>query len=102
MRNIINSVIGSNDIVGGFVRAIVVVAKRNVEMSLDTLRHLHLAMRRGPSAMAGSWLFSQPTLQPAYAKARSTASAASMPATAAACRREARYYTASRPSIRIG
>lgn len=101
MRNIINSVIGSNDIVGGLVRAIVVVAKRNVEMSLDTLRHLHLTMRRGPSAMAGSWLFSQPTLQPAYAKARSTSFETS-PATAAACRREARYYTASRHSIRIG
>ena len=101
MRNIINSVIGSNGIVGGIVRAMVVVAKRNVEMSLDTLRHLHLTMRRGPSAMAGSWLFSQPTLQPAYAKARST-SLATSPATAAACRREARYYTASRPSIRIG
>lgn len=101
MRNIVNNVIGSNDIVGGFVRAIVVVAKRNVEMSLDTLRHLLLTMRRGPSAMAGSWLFSQPTLQPAYAKARSTSLETSA-AMAAACRREQRYHTGSRPTIRIG
>ena len=71
MRNIVNNVIGSNDIVGGIVRALVVVAKRHVEMLQDSLRHLHLAMRRGPSA-PGSWLFSllnlQPAkLQPAYA-----------------------------------
>jgi hypothetical protein len=102
MRNIVNNVFGSFGNVGGIVRAIVVVAKRNVEMSLDTLRHLHLAMRRGPSALAGSWLFSQPKLQPAYAAARSTATAASTPATAAACRRERRYYTASRSAARLG
>lgn len=101
MRNIVNNVIGSNDIVGGIVRALVVVAKRNVEMFEDSLRHLHLAMRRGPSAHAGSWLFSQPKLQPAYAKAR-TAALAATPATAAECRHESRYYTASCPSIRNG
>lgn len=97
MRNIVNNVIGSNDIVGGIVRALVVVAKRNVEMLQDSLRHLHLAMRRGPNAPAGSWLFSQPKLQPAYAAARSTAEAS-----AATCRGEYRYYTDSTPSIRNG
>lgn len=101
MRNIVNNVIGSNDIVGGIVRSLVVVAKRNVEMLQETLRHLHLAMRRGPSPQAGSWLFNQPKLQPAYAKARSTA-AAMAPATAAMGRDECRYYTASSPSIRNG
>lgn len=100
MRNIVNNVIGSNDIVGGIVRSLVVVAKRNVEMLQDALRHLHLAMRRGPHAPAGSWLFNQPKLQPAYAKARSTAAMA--PATAAMGRDECRYYTASSPSIRHG
>ncbi|MCE9606403.1 MAG: hypothetical protein K8U03_16020 [Planctomycetia bacterium] len=98
MRNIVNNVIGSNDIVGGIVRALVVVAKREVAMLQDSLRHLHLAMRRGSNAPAGSWLFSQPKLQPAYAAARSAAPTA----TAATCRGECRYYTASRPSIRIG
>jgi hypothetical protein len=101
MRNIVNNVIGSNDIVGGIVRSLVVVAKRNVEMLQDSLRHLHLAMRRGPGSHAGSWLFSQPQLQPAYAQARSTAPAVT-PATAAMGWNECRYCTASFPSIRHG
>ncbi|MGC3970131.1 MAG: hypothetical protein QM775_23225 [Pirellulales bacterium] len=105
MRNIIN-VSNTIDTVAGIGRDIVAVVTRNVGMWQDSMRHLHLALRRAPSALAGSFEglkpqgFKKPKLQPAYAAAYA---GTSLRATAGSVRCERRVVrSSSHPSVRIG
>ncbi|MBA4016939.1 MAG: hypothetical protein C0483_07120 [Pirellula sp.] len=98
MRNITN-VSNTIDTVLGNCRGIVAVVSRNVGMWLDSMRHLHLALRRAPGALAGSWGFKKPTLQPAYALAYA---GPSLRATAGSVRYDERVVRPdSYPSFRI-
>lgn len=106
MRNITN-VTNTIDAVAGIGRDLVAVVTRNVGMWQDFARHLHLAMRRAPGALAGGMQglkslqgFKKPKLQPAYAAAYA---GPSLRATAGSVRCEVRVVRpSSHPSVRIG
>ncbi|MBL9081375.1 MAG: hypothetical protein JNK76_06185 [Planctomycetales bacterium] len=107
MRNIIN-VSNTIDTVAGIGRDIVAVVTRNVGMWQDSMRHLHLALRRAPSALAGSFEllkpegFKKPKLQPAYAVAYAGTALRATAAGQVRCERSVVVRSSSYPSVRIG
>ena len=99
MRNITN-VSNTIDTVCGICRDVVAVVTRNVGMWQDSMRHLHLALRRAPGALAGSYGFKKPKLQPALALGYA---GPSLRATAGSVRCDVRVVRSnSYPSFRIG
>jgi hypothetical protein len=90
MRTVIN-VTKTIDIVLGLGRDLVVVAKRNATAMGNSVRTY--LMRHALPAHAGSWLFQEQPLQPAFAAATSAA--------ARSCEGGRRVRPAPSPSTRI-
>ena len=106
MRNITN-VSNTIDTVAGIGRDIVAVVTRNAGMWQDSMRHLHLALRRAPSALAGALGlkpegFKKPKLQPAYAVAYAGTALRATAAGQVRCERSVVVRSSSYPSVRIG